>query len=448
MVRVVKIALILPLFFGCGPSYLDVRPDKQMRVPNTVADCMALLNDYATMNTRYPSIGEAASDNHYLPDARFNAQDVFERENYCWLPQANHRVAEWYYPYRVVFNANMVLEVLKGRASTETDYGLAKGTALFFRAYAFFHLAQVFAAPYTYGQTENYPGVPLRLDPAVSTPSERSSLADTYGRIIDDLTLAASLLPETVPVKTLPGKAAAYAMLARVYLTIQDYEHALQFASQALQLQNDLLDFGLLNTSSNVPIPRFNAEVVFHSLLQSNPIFATANCLVDSNLVREYEEGDLRKKVFFRENANGTHTFKGSYDGTFTNIVFNGLTTSELYLISAECDARLGNVDRAMANLETLIASRWDNSKPLPRYLLEDDGDMLRIVINERRKELVLRGQRWTDLRRLNMNSAFASVLKRNVEGVQYELPPNDPRYTLLIPDDVMNRTNMMQNPR
>lgn len=445
---IIKIAIILPLFYCCSPSYLDVRPDKQMRIPNTIEDCAALLNDFSTMNTRYPSIGEAAADNHYLTETRFNAQDVPERDNYCWIPQAKHKVNEWYYPYRVVFNANMVLDVLASVSPTEVEYDAVKGTALFFRAYALFNVAQVFAPPYTEGTNGDGWGIPLRLDPAVDTPSERSDLVDTYGQIVADLNLAASLLPEHVAVKSLPCKAAAYAMLARVYLAMENYSDARHFADMALALQSDLMDFNHLSRTSRTPIPRFNEEVIFHSLLQSNPIFSTSNCLVDSNLMKSYHGDDLRQYVFFQENLNGTYTFKGSYDGTFTSIVFNGLTTNELYLINAECLARLGEVSEALGNLETLLASRWDASRPLPQFTAENDLELLQIILTERRKELVFRGQRWTDLRRLNADPNWARVLQRNIGGTRYELPPGDLRYTLLIPDDVINRTSLVQNPR
>jgi len=60
----------------------------------------------------------------------------------------------------------------------------------------------------------------------------------------------------------------------------------------------------------------------------------------------------------------------------------------------------------------------------------------------------MMRGQRWTDLKRLNKDSRFAVTLSRTVQGTTYTLPPNDPRYALLIPSEVILNSSMPQNAR
>jgi len=68
-------------------------------------------------------------------------------------------------------------------------------------------------------------------------------------------------------------------------------------------------------------------------------------------------------------------------------------------------------------------------------------------ILTERRKELLMRGLRWTDLRRLNKETAFATTLSRIVNGTTYTLPPNDPGYVFRIPLSVINFTGIEQNP-
>ena len=70
-------------------------------------------------------------------------------------------------------------------------------------------------------------------------------------------------------------------------------------------------------------------------------------------------------------------------------------------------------------------------------------------ILTERRKELVHRGCRWTDLRRLNMDPRFATTLTRTLLGATYTLPPNDSRYTLQIPSYIITASNgsITQNP-
>ncbi|SEM08104.1 hypothetical protein SAMN05216436_101351 [bacterium A37T11] len=57
-----------------------------------------------------------------------------------------------------------------------------------------------------------------------------------------------------------------------------------------------------------------------------------------------------------------------------------------------------------------------------------------------------MRGLRWMDIKRLNKEGANIT-LTRNLNGQIYTLPPNDPRFALPIPEDVIDLSGMQQNP-
>src|SRR5690606_21692174 len=109
-------------------------------------------------------------------------------------------------------------------------------------------------------------------------------------------------------------------------------------------------------------------------------------------------------------------------------VYFSGIATDEIYLIKAECLARLGQGQAALDVLNELMINRWKESEFQP---LNEEGaeNVLRLILEERRKELVFRGLRWSDLRRLNKDQRFRKTLIREIDGKQHELPPNDPRY-------------------
>jgi hypothetical protein len=69
----------------------------------------------------------------------------------------------------------------------------------------------------------------------------------------------------------------------------------------------------------------------------------------------------------------------------------------------------------------------------------------LATILLERRKELLMRGLRWIDIKRLN-KEGHNIVQKRVVNNVVYTLPPNDSRYALPIPIDIIRATGMAQN--
>ncbi|UZJ65622.1 RagB/SusD family nutrient uptake outer membrane protein [Sphingobacterium sp. KU25419] len=76
------------------------------------------------------------------------------------------------------------------------------------------------------------------------------------------------------------------------------------------------------------------------------------------------------------------------------------------------------------------------------------DDELLSSIILERRKELFFRGTRWADLRRLNKENHFAVDLVRIVDGKRHILKPNTSRYLWPIPNNVVELSDVFQNPR
>jgi hypothetical protein len=112
----------------------------------------------------------------------------------------------------------------------------------------------------------------------------------------------------------------------------------------------------------------------------------------------------------------------------------------------AESFARVGDKDAALLNLNTLLEKRWKSGTFTPVSAASDE-EALAIILAERRKELVMRGLRFMDLKRLNKEGANIT-LTRVVEGQVYTLPPNDLRYALAIPEQVIEVSGLTQNPR
>jgi len=71
----------------------------------------------------------------------------------------------------------------------------------------------------------------------------------------------------------------------------------------------------------------------------------------------------------------------------------------------------------------------------MPDYATTEN-EALKMILSERRKELVFRGTRWMDLRRLNREPEHASVVRRQLDGKEYLLLPGDLRYTFLLREE------------
>jgi tetratricopeptide (TPR) repeat protein len=343
-----------------------------------------------------------------------------------------------------VFYANLVLEGTAGYGDGSTAWRNVQGQAAFFRGYAYYALGQEFCKTYD-GQTANTDaGLVLRASSDLNAKSVRFTVSQSYRQIISDLTLAAAALPVDVVAKTRPGKAAAFAMLARAYLVMGDYTNAYTYADSCLRLNGKLMDYNQLTAGSAASFKRFNDEVIFHAVLSSAPVLLAPRYLVDTSLYASYAAGDLRKTLFFKKAATKPYfNFNGSYDGT--TALFSGLATDELYLLRAEAAARSGKITAALADLNLLRKNRYSAASYLP-LSSTDASEVLGWILAERRKELVLRGQRWTDLRRLNREEAYRKTVVKLVNGQRYELPPGDARYVFPIPRSVVAETGIAQN--
>jgi tetratricopeptide (TPR) repeat protein len=430
-------------------KYLDAKPNQQQAVPSTLQDLQALLDNVLVMNRSFPGIGEAASDNYYVTVADYNALSTSQDKSlYIWQPDGVIPDGQWISPYQVVYYANQVLESLTQIAPVQTvQSAQIKGAALYFRAYALFQAASVFTKPYNTQTSNTDLGLPIRLTTDFNTVSVRSTNQQTYDRILTDFKQSIALLPQTSTYPSQPAKMAAYAAIARTYLAMGQYSQAGAYADSCISFNPPLMDFNTLSTTSANPIARFNKETIFYAMSGGSTLLVPSRCKIDSALFLSYAAGDLRKSIYFKNNNNGTYAFKGNYDGSQSATIFTGLATDEVYLIRAECYAREGKTTNALNDLNTLLQTRWKTGTFQP-FQANDAPSALALILSERRKELVFRALRWTDLRRLNQEAAFAVTLKRNLGQTVYQLLPQDLQYEFLIPQEVITTSGIQQNSR
>lgn len=444
---------------GCKKSWLDVAPDKSLIIPTELKDFQAILDNSEQTFNYSPGLILTSSDDFYIEQSGLLALVPYERNSYLWAKEVyeGRLIDDWSKPYQQVFYTNIVLEGLQKVTQTSAnkeEWNSIKGTALFHRAFAFFNLAQMFAASYDPVTADQLPGIPIRLSANVNDKSKRGTLRQTYDQIIQDLTEAMDLLPLNTTVKTRPDKTAAMALFSRLYLIMGNYEQAERFADLSLAATNKLLDYNTIDTlGTGRPFPATpstgtgNPEVLFYSGMPLY-VFPTRTELarVDTLLYRSYDHRDLRKVLFFRNRGNGNYTFRGTYSGGLRSHLFSGLATDEMYLNRAECLARRNQVSKAMNDLNTLLVKRWKKDKFIPLSANNAD-EALTLIFNERRKELISRGIRWTDLRRLNKETKYAITLKRVIGGTIYLLPPGDQRYVFPLPNDELTGFDMLQIP-
>ena len=448
-IKFISCLVLLLATAGSCKKYLDQKPDKSLVIPTTVDDLQALLDNYRKVNLNDPSGGEMSSDNYYLTSEDWNNLDEGLRNLYVWengnfFPSFNNM---WNNASQAIYIPNVVLDNLQQierNTGNRAEWDNVKGEALYLRAREFHLMAITWALAYDSLTSTNDLGIPLRLNSDFNILSKRANLESTYKQITEDLRRSIALLPEAATGLYRPSRTAAYAMLARVFLSMRKYHEARIYSDSALALYHDLIDYNTFNPMASRPVASLNTETLFYSAAGNWGPLSNSKAKIDSVLYNQFDSNDLRKVIFFKSNNDGTFGFKGTYTGGTAQLT--GPATDEVYLMRAECFAREGNISGAMDDLNTLLITRWKSGTFIP-FTASNKTDALNLILMERRKELMYRELRWMDIKRLNKEGANI-VLKRSIDGNSYVLPPNDPRYALPIPEDVINLTGMKQNPR
>ncbi|MBU6157637.1 MAG: RagB/SusD family nutrient uptake outer membrane protein [Bacteroidetes bacterium] len=344
-------------------------------------------------------------------------------------------LGQWAAGYRAINVSNNVIAQVDKVAAA--DRGKVKGEALFIRGTMLFELTRFFAKAYTDGNPAQNPGVVIRTKPtegytSVDYPS-RNTVAECYEQVIKDLTEAANLLPEENDV--FANKAAAYTILARVYLQMAKFPEARDAANQGLiaaaagnfELVADYQDaFNQEATTSEdllaIVVTDQDGVNNCHTFY-SVPDFGgrDGDIVILKKHLDLYDPADARKALFY--NFDGLAR-SGKWKNIYKNVKV--IRLAELYLIRAEANFRAGtevgdkpvndiNVIRARAGLPDLAIVTLDD------------------ILLERRLELAHEGFRIHDAKRLN----------EVVNGK----PANDDKLVFPIPFRELNTNpNLVQN--
>ncbi|WP_342327691.1 RagB/SusD family nutrient uptake outer membrane protein [Pedobacter sp. FW305-3-2-15-E-R2A2] len=445
---------LVSLNMGCK-KFLDEKSNQKLAIPKSLEDFQALLDNTPNTNESGPSEGEISSDDYYLTDvdwAKLGRET--DKNMYIWGNEilfSDKAQSGWTLGYRTVYYCNTVLyglQKIDPVFEQQQQFNDIKGQASLIRANAFLDMAIIWCKTYDKISSSTDLGLPLHLTPDFNVKLKRANLEQTYQQIIDDLKTSLNLLPNIPISKWRSSRAASYGLLARTYLSMRDYENAYLNADSCLQLYSDLMDYSTLNSSSNTPIAMNNVEVIFNRTMEpTNPI-SVLTAKISDDLYRSYADNDLRKIVFYRLRPDGTFRFKGSYRQG--SLLFSGISTNEIYLIRAECLARNGHIEKAMADLNQLLVTRWKKQDGLTTFITlktNSKTEALSLILEHRRKELVMRGIRWMDIKRLNKEGANI-LLKRTINGQTYQLPANDHRFALPLPEETIRLSGIQQNPR
>ncbi|MHA4807896.1 RagB/SusD family nutrient uptake outer membrane protein [Flavitalea flava] len=444
----------LLLLAGCH-KYLDIQPKGKI-IPTTLNDFQLLMNNSAVFNLCGGTTDLMTDDVAFTDTSMFTSLRPLSLLNiYTWasgIYQANEDDPEWNLYYQQVYYCNVVITGVPDASNgTDRDKAALIAQAKVHRAYAYLCLVNQYARQYDTATAAQDPGLPLLLEPIYSQSLKRASVKAIYDQIMADLQSAVPALPGLPLSKTAPSQAAAYAILARASLYMGNYINARLYADSSLSLQYTLFDLRPYAASTTpfdflgIPTSNNNPEVILMKAAYNED----APILLSQELLDLLGPDDLRAKVF----AIGGQLLL-NYNGYFFSYIsplegrHEGPRVGEIYLIKAECQARAGDGPGAMQTVNLLRQQRFDPSKYIP-LTASDPTDALVKVLQERRRELMGRGFRFIDLRRLNKDPAFARSIVHPLANGSITLDPNNNRYVYPIAPKVLGTNpEIGQNPR
>jgi hypothetical protein len=248
LVGLVTFAMMMP---SCSEDYLDTVPTSSTStttVFSTVENAEGAINginklmvkqygtDYGqgfngegTIKLYY---GEYPGNNYSRP--YYTSMEKLYNQEYHESTSSKYDDYPWHYYYRIISNANSVIENVDAASGSENRKEFVKAQAYTFRAYAYTMLIQLYSKRWKdyEGETD---GVVLRL----STSTEDVALStakEVYQQIYDDLDAAIALYTESGETRDNgydPGINVAYATYARAALSREDYSTALSYAKLA-----------------------------------------------------------------------------------------------------------------------------------------------------------------------------------------------------------------------
>lgn len=454
MKKLIILGLTIALTSACNPDFLDIKRDRKQVIPESLDDFNLLLGDVSLFSgSSAASMRSAAAEEFTISGSAWDLLTTFGEKNaYRWQDERfmGTECPDWNYGYKRILSAHIILEGLSKIERTGANanvYDQVKGKALFHRANANFQLASEFAAPIG-DEEHNAYGLPLRKSADPQEVSIRSSVSETYNSILEDLLAAQQLLGVESTDFYQPSKSTANAMLARVYLAMGRYNDALEAAKTVLDGAGKLLNYQNFSASSRYSFPSRgvgNSEILFYDQGYSTESVAPTKGRINADLITSYAENDLRKNLFFKLESDGLYSYKGSYVGSSS--VFTGLALDEMYLIYAECLIRAGQVQLGLDKLNELLVTRFAKNTYQEYKGLEKNA-ALDLVLLERRKQLLIRGLRWIDLRRFNFIENRNIQLHRALAGKMYTLMAKDLKFTFLVPNNVIVNSKVIQFPR
>lgn len=462
-------------FTACRKDFLEVVPQGKL-IAKTAEDYSKLLNNpdlyfynfSGSWEMQIMMGDELAAEALNLKRGTLEVQRLFQWADDIYMP-ANTLPQLLGTKVQNLYAINKVIqEVANATEATAEQKKALRAEALTARAWEHLQLINFFGKPYQAATAATDPGFPLMTAADVNVSKfPRATVQQVYDLIISDLTSAIDDLPLKVAYKNRVSRAAARGLLGKVYVFMGRYSDALPLLNAAMEDvaaagNVRLYDYNktLAAGGSFMPIDpitgpkgpgnNFNdqTEDILTRIFLNGTFSGSEFVIISPQTAVLYGTTDLRRSLYTSSGTAGAGRLR-KYGVRYCR---SGLQLQDLYLLRAECMARLNDPAGAIADVETLRRNRMPAADaPVPADLAGDSKALVKFIIDERIREFAAEGSRWYDMRRLSVDPLFAGITFQHTlykeDGTTTVYTLNQPnRLVLRLPPALLNANPDMQD--
>lgn len=468
---IVGLVLLTAIMGSCKKSFLEVTPKGKL-IAQKVSDYNLLLSNLDLVNifanAQVPMGDEVVAVEPYFSGADLKTQRLFRWDDVTYEP--NENAAELTVPLQNIYLFNKIItEVPNATEGTEQDKLSIKAEAMAGRAWTYFLLINFFGKPYNETSSATDLGFPIVKNADVTeTKFKRATVKEVYDFIVSDLLTAIPNLPQKTTHRLRMSKAAGEGLLGKVYMFMGKFNEALPYLNAAFtDIANSaipvrLYDYNVTFATGGafLPIGLFgpsyptvpnNEENVFGKQASNNWTFANNELVVDKKTTDLFDPLDLRLKFYSTDAYAGPAYRPGLLRKIGPGSIQFGVLVPDLYLLRAECKARINDLAGAKIDVEALRKKRLPGtSSDVPPAIVGQQLPLIKFIIDERVREFAVMGYRWFDMRRLSVDPLFGTTTFTHTlyaaTGSTTTFTFRPERFVLRFPQKIINENPEMQN--
>ncbi|RYY60914.1 MAG: RagB/SusD family nutrient uptake outer membrane protein [Chitinophagaceae bacterium] len=484
--KLILAGLIATLALSSCKKFLEEDPKSQVTITNyykTQADAISAVNSIygylnsistgSTAGVYHSSFWVAAGlasdemENNQLASPQFDQLSTF-----TYTSQNSALQEVWATNYKAITIANIAISRIPGISMDAALKSRLIGEAKFLRGLLYFNLVRMFGK------------IPLLTAEENPVLPPVSDAADIYAQVITDLQEAAAALPLSYTAGNGGGRAtqgAANSILAKVYLTMENWDMAASTAKKVIdsnqyELYPDFADvFKLANRNGkeaifSVGFGDANGAIIFWEAGQFQVRLLPAALSVEGvknaqgwqvptqYLYNQYDQDDRRRAVTFiteiHDPAGPVTTIRPYIQkywdrvaepaGNETSADFPVIRYADVLLIYAEANNELNQPAIAHQYINMVRKrARFNGTTELstvPDYVGLSQDQFREAILKERYLEFVAEGHRWFDLARMGK-------LEQKVPLAKPGVTPTAKHYLFPIPQrEIDLNKNLVQN--